>query len=72
MKKIRNEFKYDKSCTIKSIEADPFLTYEKPKRSKSIIELIERTSVRTDEEAEIFFEEVMNSLYKNRFIQETI
>ena len=72
MKKIRNEYKYDKVSIIKSIEKDPFSEVEKCRREFRTIESFDRRPVRNEEDAKISFEEVMNTLYKNKLIQETI
>ena len=51
MKKIRNEYKYDKVSIIKSIEKDPFSEVDKSRKDFMTIESFDRRPVRNEEDA---------------------
>ena len=72
MKKIRNEYKYDKVCNFKSIERTFFLELDRSKRDCTTIQLLDSSSVRNEEDAKKSFDQIMNCLYKNKLVQETI
>ena len=72
MKKIRNEYKYDKVCNFKSIERTPFLELDRSKRDSTTIQLLDSSTVRNEEDAKKSFEQIINCLYKNKLVQETI
>lgn len=67
MKKIRNEYKYDKVCNIKNIESS-FMEVDRSKKDCTTIQLFDSITVRDEADAKKSFEHIMNCLYKNKLV----